>query len=321
VRGVVTLTVVVPASDRPATLARCRAAIEAADDGPEQVVVVDGPPTLSAAAARNVGVARARGDIVVFVDADVEVHRDAFARIRAAYERHPGLTAVFGAYDDAPPARARVSAFRNLLHHHVHQGGAGPAETFWTGLGAVRRAALLEAGGFDEARFPHPSVEDIELGRRLARRGGTILLDPTIQGTHLKRWTLRSMVHTDFARRGVPWVAMQVRERRLCGTLNLGLRHRCSALALLTAVVATVLGRFAVAAIALSAFVALNQSFYRLLARRRGPLDALLGVGLHTVHHLVAILAVPVGIAAAVAEVSRGRTPVAPEIGSEMEAA
>jgi len=305
--------VVVPATDQPATLDRCLAAIHAADDPPEELVVVDAPSALSAAAARNAGAARADGDVVVFVDADVVVHRDAFSRIRAAFDGRPGLTAVFGAYDDRPSARGRVSAFRNLLHHHVHLGGAGPAETFWTGLGAVRRDAFLEVGGFDEARFPHPSVEDIELGGRLRQRGGTIVLDPAIQGTHLKRWTLRSMIHTDFARRGVPWVALQVRNRRLSGALNLGWRHRCSALAVLATLLALVLRSPVVALGSVGAFVALNHAFYRLLVRRRGPLDALLGVALHGVHHLVAVAAVPAGIAAALVELSRARRTLASE--------
>jgi len=143
----------------------------------------------------------------------------------------PGLTAVFGSYDDAPSTGGTVAAFRNLLHHHVHQGASGPAETFWSGLGAVRREAFLAAGGFDADRFPHPSVEDIDLGVRLAANGAQILLDPTIQGTHLKAWTLRSMVCTDFARRGVPWVALLLRSGRRSTVLNLGWRHRLSAAA------------------------------------------------------------------------------------------
>ena len=57
----------------------------------------------------------------------------------------PTLSALFGAYDDLPAAPGIVSNFRNLLHHHVHHRNAGPAETFWTGLGAVRRRASSDA--------------------------------------------------------------------------------------------------------------------------------------------------------------------------------
>ena len=302
-----TLSVVVPATDSPACLPRCRAALESAEDGPDEIIVVESPSSLTASAARNHGVERASGDVVVFVDADVVVHRDAFRRVRDAFDQQPDLVAVFGSYDDAPDAPGRVSTFRNLLHHHVHQRGAGPAETFWTGLGAVRRSAFLAVGGFDDVRFPHPSVEDVDLGDRLWRAGGSLLLDPSIQGTHLKAWTFRSMVWTDFARRGVPWVAMQVRNRRISGALNLGWRHRASAAAAVAALAGAAARRPAVTGASLGAFVALNAPFYAVLARRQGPAGALVGMALHLVHHLVAVASVPAGVVVAVADEVLGR--------------
>lgn len=45
--------------------------------------MIDAPATLSVSAARNLGASRATGNVLVFVDADVEVHPDAFTRIRA----------------------------------------------------------------------------------------------------------------------------------------------------------------------------------------------------------------------------------------------
>lgn len=294
----ITLSIVVPATDAPPTLGRCRAAIAAADDPADEVIVVDGPPGLSAAGARNAGVEQARGDVVVFVDADVEVHRDALRRIRAAFAAQPDLTAVYGSYDDTPDARGTVSAFRNLLHHHVHQTGAGPAETFWTGLGAVRRTSFLAAGGFDEDRYPHPSIEDIDLGHRLTARGARVLLDPAIQGTHLKAWTLRSMLWTDFARRGVPWVALQLRDRRLSTALNCGWRHRLSAASCAFGTAFAAVGLPVLALVAVATLLGLNHGFYALLARRLGPVQALAGVALHGAHHLVAVAAIPVGVAA-----------------------
>ena len=97
------------------------------------------------------------------------VHRRrVHAHPRGVRRADPGLVAVFGSYDDDPPADGAVSTFRNLLHHHVHQAAAGPASTFWAGLGALRRDAFLASGGFDERRYPASSVEDIELGMRLS---------------------------------------------------------------------------------------------------------------------------------------------------------
>jgi hypothetical protein len=316
---VVALTVVIPATDDPVTLSRCVAAIEAAADGPEQVVVVDRPTALTVTEARNLGVERAHGDVVVFVDADVEVHPDVFTRVRAAFA-DPGLTAVFGSYDEHPSAAGVVSAFRNLLHHHVHQHGGGRAETFWTGLGAVRRDAFLAVGGFDEDRYVRPSIEDIDLGHRLAAAGARIELDPALQGTHLKRWTLRSMLWTDFARRGVPWVGLLVRSRRPSLALNLGWRHRLSAVLCTVGVLAPVAGEPAVAGAALGGLVATNTGFYGLLVRRQGLARAVVGVGLHGLHHLVSVAALPVGLVAAAADALALRPRRAPALGSPREA-
>lgn len=314
-----TLSVVVPATDDPPTLDRCLAAIRAAVDAPDEVVVVRDPAELSASGARNEGVRRATGALVVFVDADVEVHPDTFRRIRTAFDADPDLTAVFGSYDDVPDHPGVVSRFRNLLHHHVHQLGAGPAETFWTGLGAVRRSAFTAIGGFDEVRYPHPSIEDIEFGDRLVASGGRVLLDPAIQGTHLKAWSLRSMLWTDLARRAVPWVALQLRTGRMSATLNCGWRHRTSAAVVVLLSLAVAWWTPAVVAVAFGALVALNHAFYGLLVRQLGPWHAAVGVFLHALHHLVAIVAVPVGIAVAVGALvsaSRADAPVPAASGS-----
>lgn len=310
------LSVIVPATDQPATLDQCLRAISAADDPPEQVLVVDAPAGSGPAAARNRGAERADGDVLVFVDADVEVHPDAFRRIRAAFAADRGLGAIFGSYDDSPRATGTVSAFRNLLHHHVHQQGAGAAQTFWAGLGAVRRAAFAAVGGFDADRFPHASVEDIELGMRLSGDGARIVLDPAIQGTHLKRWTLRTMVLTDLFRRGIPWTVLLLRHRSAAAGLNLGWRHRLSAAAALAVVVsAALLFPIAVGA-AVLALLCLNASFYRLLARRRGPLQAAAGVFLHLVHHLVSVAALVLGVGLYLARGRRDERPEGVPLGS-----
>jgi GT2 family glycosyltransferase len=297
------LTAIVPATNGPASLARCLEAIERAEAPPEEIIVVDEPAGANPAEARNDGARRATGDILTFVDADVLVHADAFRRIRATLARDDGLTAVFGSYDDDPASPGIVSTFRNLLHHYVHQSSAGPATTFWTGLGAIRRQAFAEVGGFDERLA---MMEDVDLGMRVRAAGGLILLDPEIQGTHLKHWTLREMIRTDFLDRGVPWLVLLTRDRATSRALNLGWRHRASALACLLVVGGLVVRRPAVAAASSLAFVTLNRRLYALLLRRQGARRAVFGVGLHVVHVLTAAAAVPAALAAHLLERRRG---------------
>lgn len=290
------LSAVVPATDRPAQVDRVVAAIHAADEPPDDVIVVDDVRIRGPAAARNAGAERAGGDVLVFVDADVLPHGDVFRRIRRAFDRDPNLTALFGSYDDEPEAAGLVSRFRNLLHHYVHQQSGGDAATFWAGLGAVRRDAFVHAGGFDAQRYATASIEDIELGMRLFANGGQIELDPRIQGTHLKHWTLASMLRTDLFGRGIPWVALLARERTTPSNLNLGWRHRLSAAASIVLLASLAARRPRQATLALAAQIALNAGFYRLLRERGGTVQAAAGVALHTLHHLTGVAAVPLGL-------------------------
>ncbi len=289
------LSVIVPATDRPATLERCVDAIRRAVGPPEEVIVVDSPPRSGPAAARNAGAARAKGSVLVFVDSDVLVHRDAFERIRTALATDPERVAVFGSYDATPEADGVVSIFRNLLHHWIHHSSAGRATTFWAGLGAVRGDAFRAVGGFDSRRFPVPSVEDIELGLRLARTG-TIELDPRIQGTHLKRWGLRSMVVTDLVHRGAPWVALMLARGRSSVRLNVSGRHLAGTIACLAALALAVLGRPAAAALLGAMFVGINARLYSLLLRRGGVRAVTGGFVLHVLHSGIALLAAPLGL-------------------------
>jgi glycosyltransferase involved in cell wall biosynthesis len=263
----------------------------------ELLVVFDGPPSelppwLEAsaatvlhtgqrsgpAAARNLAATQARSEVLLFVDADVELHPDAVERVRQHFGADPSLQALFGSYDDRPVAAGVVSRFRNLLHHHTHTSQPGPACTFWAGCGAVRRERFLALGGFDAKAYRQPCIEDIEFGLRLHNDGGKILLDPTIQGTHHKRWTLSLMVRTDIQQRAIPWSRLLLGRRKIPPTLNLSISARISAgLSLVgpLALAATTLPMLTpwpalIAIGALTVVLLLNRSFLGLLLRQGG---------------------------------------------------
>jgi len=300
-----TLAVVVPATDDPPTLERCLTAIGTGDRPPDELVVQREPVGSGPAAARNLGSEETTAGVLVFVDSDIEVDAEALGRIERHFRDDPGLAAVFGAYDDDPADPGLASRYRNLLHHHVHSGAAAEAETFWAGLGAVRRDAFEAAGGFDADRYPRSSVEDIELGMRLRRQGARILLDPQVRGRHLKRWTVASMAQTDFARRGVPWMRLLLREGTGSTALNLGWRRRLSAATSVVLLASLLTRRPRRAAAALLANVALDRDLYALLASRGGPRLLAAGIALHQLHQLCAAAAVPFALFLHVAEERR----------------
>lgn len=246
-------------------------------------------PSSGPAVARNLGAARARGEVLFFIDADVLVYPDAIARVTAALQ-DLNVSAIFGAYDDSPGDPSFVSQYKNLLHHYVHQNSAAEANTFWAGCGAIRRDAFRQLGGFATS-YKRPSIEDIELGTRLRRAGGQIRLVHDLQVKHLKRWTLRSLLVTDLRDRALPWAALIVRQGKLPADLNLRVSHRLSAglcWLLIGAVAATFLSPISWVAVSgiVVALLGLNLDLYRFLMAKRGFWFTLRAIPLHWLYYL-----------------------------------
>ena len=278
-------------TDRSAELARRFA------DAVDHTPVARGP-----AAARNRGALLARGAELVFIDADVCVHPDVLRRFAELFAAEPGVGAIFGAYDTTPLAPGLVSQYRNLLHHYVHAQSPGEAETFWSGCGAIRREVFAETGGFDETLH---QLEDIELGHRVRELGHRILLRPEIQGTHLKRWTLRSMVTSDLFGRGITWMRLHLQQGQTGRPGTLNLRHAekvytlLSGLAICATVTAALRREAAWLLVAVGCLLVVligNASMLRWFARERGFWFALRVVPLRLLYYVLNDVAAVAGL-------------------------
>jgi len=308
------ISIIVPVYNDARNLARCLAALRAAATADSEVIVVDDastdesaavaqragatvirlPKNSGPAAARNRGVSSARGEIVFFVDSDVAVVPDAVQRVRETFASRQDLSAVFGSYDRSPNAPGVISQYRNLLHHFIHQQGNPEASTFWAGCGAIQRAAFVEIGGFDEAHFRRPAIEDIELGYRLRQAGHRILLDKMLQGTHFKAWTFFSLLRTDIMSRAVPWSRLML-ERGAPNDLNLQIGQRVSGALVLASVgclgLALLRPLSLVATLAaLLGVVVLNRALYGFFLRERGAWFTAAAIPLHLLYYLYSSL-------------------------------
>lgn len=264
-----------------------RSAACAADLGAR---VITSPDRAGPGRARNLGAKEARGEILWFVDADVIAHDDGAKRIREAFQ-DPEAVAVFGSYDDAPPAKNFASQYKNLVHHYYHQLGKREASTFWAGCGAVRKQAFLEIGGFDIERYKRPSIEDIELGYRLRANGGRILLVHELKGTHLKNWTVRDVIFTDVFRRALPWARLMLTRAGLTDDLNVSkterLRAGLAGLLVLSIVLAlAVQGLVWLPLVLVGSAVAANWQLFDFMRGRKGASFAFLALMFHQVYYL-----------------------------------
>jgi glycosyltransferase involved in cell wall biosynthesis len=309
------LSVIVPVHNGGDELRLCLEALAASTRPPDELIVIDdastdgsgdlarryGAPVVSLegpphgpAFARNRGAETALGDILVFLDADVAIHLDALARIEQYLIHHPEIAALFGSYDADPPARGLVTRYKNLLHHYVHQHSRREASTFWGACGAVRRDVFAALGGFDEG-YTRPKIEDIELGVRLQRAGYRVWLCPDVQVTHLKRWTLASLLRADIFDRAIPWTRLILQDAELPTELNLDIRNRLSALAAWSVLAFLVLAfwwPWALMGTLLSATAVgiLNADLYRFFRRQGGARFAAGAAGLHVLYLLYSSL-------------------------------
>ena len=309
------LSVIIPVHNGGDDLRRCLEALAASTRPTDELIVVDDAstdgsgdlarrfgarvlrldsPPQGPAFARNQGAETARGDILVFLDADVAVHPDTLARVERYLIEHPEIAALFGSYDDAPSAGGLVTQYKNLLHHYVHQHSRREASTFWAGCGAIRPNVFAALGGFD-AGYTRPVIEDIELGARLRRAGHKVWLCPDVQVTHLKRWTFVSLLRADIFGRAIPWTRLILREAHLPADLNLDVRSRLGAIAAWAALAFLVLGfwwPWAWMGVPLSAAVVgiLNADLYRFFTRQGGVWFATGAAGLHALYLLYSSL-------------------------------
>jgi GT2 family glycosyltransferase len=245
-------------------------------------------------AARNTGANYAKGMILFFVDADVVIRPDTATKIVEHFQLNAGVAAVFGSYDDTPPASNFLSQYKNLLHHFVHQEGNPEASTFWGGCGAIRKNVFQAVKGFDQDRYPNPSIEDIELGYRLRSQGYRILLDKNIQVTHLKEWRLKSLLRADILYRAVPWSKLILESKGMINDLNLqGSQRICGGLACLIFFLLPLSWVYPVVLPVLFVFSAtifmVNRRLFLFFLNRRGIGFLFLAFPMHLVYYLYSV--------------------------------
>lgn len=215
----VPISVVVPTRERPDSLRRCLAALAAQDAGAVEVLVVDdgsrdrgavdaavaglGPatvlrsPGLGPAAARNIGVRAAAGEIVCLTDDDCEP-RPSWARTLAAAARAaPGRVA--GGLTLAPPgANAAVRAGQAITNHLQHSsvtrsGALGFAPTCNLAAGRDVLAALP----FDPS-YPDAAGEDRDWWARALAAGVVAAYEPGAVVTHRQRLGAAALLRQQF---------------------------------------------------------------------------------------------------------------------------
>ena len=228
------VSVVIPTYNRLARLRRVLAAFEAqtcpfelfevvvvsdgSTDGTDEYLASAHPPfdlvvasqaNAGPAVARNRGVQLARAPLVLFVDDDVVPTPTLVAQHLASHDVSGDADAVVIGPMCTPPdfsMQPWVAWEQSMLYKQYDAMTTGmmapTSRQFYTGNASVRRARLIEAGGFD-TRFRR--AEDVELSYRLGRVGVRFVWNPDAVGYHYADRSFDSWLQTavDYGRNDV----------------------------------------------------------------------------------------------------------------------
>lgn len=224
------VSVIIPVKNQEHLLAQCLGALRESGVPDMEIIVVDdhsADDTAGAAAAggarvvpmgqkhgvsaaRNAGAAAARGEILVFTDADVVFPQGALGALIGCVDQR-GVDGSVGVFAAQTPFRNFASLWKNQWMRYTYRRMPDRIALFFTSAAAVRADAFHASGGFDE-NYGAPSVEDTAMGRGLARMGCHIRLCRDAEVVHHKRYSPAQVLGVDY-RRARALVRLVLRER------------------------------------------------------------------------------------------------------------
>ncbi|MBI5033475.1 MAG: glycosyltransferase family 2 protein [Chloroflexi bacterium] len=202
-------SVVVPAYNAVKVLPVCLAALEHQTHRPDEIIVVDDGSSdetehvarrcgatvvkqshQGPAAARNLGIQRARGDVILFTDADCEPLPDWVEKMIAPFS-DPQVTGAKGAYRTRQQKLMARLVQMEYERRYERMRALPRIDFIDTYSAAYRRSVLIQYGGFDCA-YPIPSAEDIDLSFRLAVANHLLVFVPEARVWHLHPTSLKT---------------------------------------------------------------------------------------------------------------------------------
>ena len=212
------ISVVIPSHNSSSTLRECLSAVFASDYRRFEVLVVDDasedgsdeiaksypvnltrlPGNMGAAYARNQGIDKAKGEIVLFLDSDIIIRDDSLSRVMEDFNTNPQVDGVAGIYSKATRYRGFFSRYKHSVWRYRFMMGDSQEDSFTTAFLAVKRQ-VLKKRRFDEA-YKAASIEDIELGRMLIESGHRFMLDKGLEAEHVKSVSFGLFCRNQFAR-------------------------------------------------------------------------------------------------------------------------
>jgi GT2 family glycosyltransferase len=230
-----------------------------------------------AAAARNAGARRAKGELLFFIDADCVVRPETLALVDAASSKHRGEALVTGgtyariAHDDT-----FFSTFQSVFVNYFETKRGKEADYIATHALVIERRLFENNHGFDEEFLP--ILEDVEFSHRLRANGCRLAVNPDIIVGHIFGFSLAKSLRNAY-RKTKYWTMYSIGNKDLLadsGTASVALK--LNGLAYLLTLLATLIGLIlesaaflALGPVFLTASVLVNGGLLKAFRQAKGP--------------------------------------------------
>jgi len=135
------------------------------------------------AVARNIGAKKAKGDILVFLDSDVIIKKNALTIINQKF-KDKKINLLQGIYSHKPNYKKFTTQFlQSYLCYYLFPKNKKFTETLCTCFISIRCELFIESKGFDEI-FNSSNSEDEDFGYRLIEKGYVIPIDRRLNTKH-----------------------------------------------------------------------------------------------------------------------------------------
>ena len=317
------ISVVIPVRNGEGTIRRCLEAVRRSKfHNYELIVVDDGSEDDSASisneladkvislgekrgkiCARKTGHHVAKGELLVFLDADVVIKEDTLEVIHDYFSRCPQISAATGMLSKEHPNKDFFSQYKNLYMHYTFSRLPDRVTFLYGSIFALRSDVLFQVD--DHLLF----AEDTRFGQALTAKGHEIAFLQELQVVHLKFYSFFKFVINDFR---VPydwaWIFFEHRGWSQLGKRSTGFAH--ASMEQLISVVLTPLvsvltflftlgmgSQFGVASFVLVCiWLVLGIQFFSFLLKERGATFALISIPVTFFDHVVMASGIGAGV-------------------------
>lgn len=224
------LSIVIPVYNSEKTLSSCLKSIYKSAPKNSEIIIVDDCSTDSsiniakkfkskiiklktksgAAAARNIGIKKAKNDIILFIDSDMIITENSFKELIKTFS-NKAIDGVIGNYSNITINKNLLTNYQNLYTHYnylsIGREKIVQIKNFWTAFGAIK-TKILKQNLFDPS---FKGLEDIEIGLRLADKGYKLILNKNIQNIHNNYYNLKKFIKNYYSK-SKAWLDISIKK-------------------------------------------------------------------------------------------------------------